>query len=96
MKDNLEIRCPCCEALIVVDTASGEVLFHKEKERGPGASLEEMVARMESQKSEIAKKFDHGIETQKDRTRILEARFREAMERAEKGGKPPINPMDLD
>lgn len=96
MAENLEIHCPCCESLIVVDRGSGEILYHKVRERGPGASIEEMVAKMEAQKSEMAKKFDQGLESQKDRGRILDARFREAMERAEKGGKPPINPMDLD
>ena len=31
-----------------------------------------------------------------NRARILEEKFKEAMERAEKSDKPVINPMDLD
>jgi hypothetical protein len=96
MAKNFEISCPCCEATIVVDRISGEVLLHKAKERRVGGSLESMVAGLESQKSEIEKKFDKEMASQKDRTRILDEKFREAMERAEKSDAPHVNPMDLD
>jgi hypothetical protein len=96
MAENFEVTCPCCEATIVVDRISGEVLLHKAKEKRVGGSLESMVAGLESQKSEIEKKFDKEMASQKDRTRILEEKFREAMERAEKSDAPHVNPMDLD
>ena len=96
MAKNFEIVCPCCEATIVVDRLSGEVLLHKPKERKAGGSLESMVAGLESQKSEMEKKFDREIASQRDRSRILEEKFREAMERAEKSDAKVINPMDLD
>jgi len=96
MADNFEIDCPACEARIVIDRETGEVLWHKAREKKAGGSLEEMMVKMTEQKSEMSKKFDKGLETQKDRSRLLEEKFREAVERAEKGGKPPINPMDLD
>ena len=96
MAKNFEITCPCCEATIVVDRISGEVLLHKAKEKRVGGSLESMVAGLESQKSEIEKKFDREMASQKDRTRILDEKFREAMERAEKSDAPHVNPMDLD
>ena len=93
---NSEIICPCCEALIVVDRLTGEVLLHKAKEKKSGQSLEAMVSGLETQKSEMAKRFDKEMESQKNRSRILEEKFKEAMERAEKSDKPVVNPMDLD
>jgi len=96
MAKNFEIICPCCEASIVIDRISGQVLLHKAKERKSGGSLESMVAGLESQKSEMEKKFDREMASQKDRSRILEEKFREALERAEKSDKPVVNPMDLD
>ncbi len=94
---NFEITCPCCEATIVVDRLNGEVLLHKVKEkRGPGGSLDAMVAGLETQKSEAAKRFDREMESQKDRARILEERFKEAVERAEKADDKYVNPMDMD
>jgi sulfate adenylyltransferase subunit 1 (EFTu-like GTPase family) len=93
---NFEIQCPCCEATIIVDRLSGEVLLHKAKEVRTGGSLESMVARLESQKSEAAKRFDKQIESQKDRARILEEKFKAALEQAEKSDDKYVNPMDVD
>ena len=96
MAANLEITCPCCESLLVIDRVSGEILVHKKKESKSGLSLEAMVANLDSQKSELAKKFDKGIESQKDRARILEERFKEAMKKAESSDEKYVNPMDID
>lgn len=96
MQANFEINCPCCEAFIVVDRKSGEVLLHKAKEARTGLSLDAMVSNLETQKSEAEKRFERQLESQKDRSRILEERFREAMKRAEKSDQPHINPMDMD
>lgn len=96
MAKNFEVICPCCEAMIVIDRVNGEVLLHKAKEVKTTGSLESMVSNLEVQKSEAAKRFDKQLESQKDRARILEEKFKEAMQRAEKSDKPVINPMDLD
>jgi len=93
---NFEITCPCCQSTIVIDRLSGEVLLHKAKEVKVTGSLESMVAGLETQKSEAAKRFEKQLESQKDRSRILEERFKEAMERAEKSDEKFINPMDMD
>ena len=95
MAANLEINCPTCDTLIVVDRITGEVLFHKEKEKKIAGSLESMVSNLETQKSEAAKRFDKQLESQKDRARLLEEKFQEALKRADKD-KPYINPMDMD
>lgn len=96
MPKNLEIICPCCEAMLVIDPVSGEVLLHKAKETKNSTSLEAMVSNLETQKSEAAKRFEKQLESQKDRARILEEKFKEAMKRADKSDKPLINPLDLD
>ena len=96
MSKNFEIVCPDCETTIVVDRVTGEVLLHKKKERRAGGSLESMVAGLETQKSEAEKHFEKQMESQKDRARILEEKFREALERADKTPGKHVNPMDLD
>lgn len=97
MAKNFEITCPCCEATIVIDRISGEVLLHKAKETKSSLSLEAMVSNLDAQKSEAAKRFDKQLESQKNRSRILEERFKEAVQRADKDpDKKPVNPMDLD
>ena len=96
MAKNFEITCPCCESLLIVDRISGEVLLHKVKERKASGSLDSMVAGLESQKSEMQARFDREMASQKDRARILEEKFKEALQRAEKSETPVVNPMDLD
>jgi hypothetical protein len=96
MSKNFEITCPCCEATIVVDRLSGEVLLHKQKEIKVKGSLESMVAGLESQKSEAEKRFERQLESQKDRSRLLDEKFKEALERAEKSDEKYVNPMDMD
>lgn len=96
MSANFEIHCPCCESLLVIDRLTGEVLLHKKKEVRAGGSLESMVAGLESQKSEAARRFDKQLESQKDRARLLEERFKEALSRAEKSDEKWVNPLDMD
>jgi hypothetical protein len=96
MAKNFEITCPCCEALIVIDRISGEVLLHKAKERKATGSLDSMVAGLETQKSEMQARFDREMASQKDRARLLEEKFQEALKRAESSDTPVVNPMDLD
>ena len=96
MAASFEITCPCCDTLIVVDRISGEVLLHKQKEKANKESFDAMVSKLEAQKTEAAKRFEKQLESQKDRARILEEKFKEAMQRAEKDDTPVINPMDMD
>jgi hypothetical protein len=93
---NFEVTCPCCQATIVVDRLNGEVLLHKAKEVRAAGTLESMVAGLETQKSEAEKRFDRQLESQKDRSRILEERFKAAIEQAEKSDEKYVNPMDMD
>jgi len=96
MAANFEITCPCCDTLIIVDRISGEVLLHKQKERANKESFDVMVSKLEAQKTEAEKRFERQLESQKDRARILEEKFKEAMQRAEKDDTPHVNPMDMD
>jgi uncharacterized protein YPO0396 len=93
---NFEITCPCCESTIVVDRITGDVLLHKQKQTKVSGTLESMVSNLEVQKTEAAKRFDRQLDAQKDRGRILEERFKEALERADKSDTPYKNPLDLD
>jgi len=93
---NFEVVCPCCESTLVIDRVSGEILLHKQKEKKSGLSLEAMVSGLEAQKSEAEKRFDQQIESQKDRARLLEERFKEAMRKAGESDEKYVNPMDMD
>lgn len=93
---HLTIICPCCEAVILVDAQTGAIISHHEKAK-PLASFEAMVKDQERQKQVRDQIFAQELDSQKDRKRLLEEKFREAVKTAEKDkDKPYRNPLDLD
>ncbi len=90
------ILCPCCEATITVDAQTGAVISHEEKAK-PVASFDEMLKGLDKQKEARNQLFSQELNSQKDRERLLEEKFQEAMKRADKDkDKPFINPLDVD
>ena len=88
--------CPCCEATLTIDAQTGAILSHQEKAK-PMASFDEMLKGLDKQKQVREQIFQQELGSQKDRERLLEEKFQEAMKRAEKDkDKPFINPMDVD
>jgi hypothetical protein len=98
MPDNsrFTIICPCCEATLTLDAQTGAILSHEEKTK-PVASFDEMLKGLDKQKQQREQIFQQELGSLKDRERLLEEKFKEAMKRAEKDkDKPFINPMDID
>jgi len=90
------IICPCCEATLNIDAQTGALISHEEKTK-PIASFEEMAKGMEKQKQLREQIFNQELGSLKDRERILEEKFREAMKRADQEKDQPYrNPLDLD
>ncbi len=90
------IMCPCCDATIIVDAQTGAILSHEEKAK-PVASFDEMLKGLDKQKEARDQLFAQELSSQKNRERLLEEKFQEAMKRADKDkDKPFINPLDVD
>ena len=90
------VICPCCETAIVEDAQTGAIISHEEKAK-PLASFEDMAKEMERQKKLREQVFSQELGSMKDRERLLEEKFREAMKKAEKDKDTPYrNPLDFD
>ena len=90
------IICPCCEATLTVDSQTGALISHEEKQK-PLASFDEMKKGLDKQKQVREQIFAQELSSMKDRDRILQEKFQEAMKRAEKEkDKPYLNPLDID
>lgn len=95
-KSRFTIICPCCETTLIVDAQTGALISHEEKAR-PIASFDEMVKGLDTQKQRREQIFSQELSSMKDRDRILEEKFQDAIKRAEKDkDKPYRNPLDLD
>ncbi len=95
-KTRFTIICPCCEATLNVDSQTGSLVSHEEKQK-PLASFDEMVKGLDKQKQLREQIFAQELNSMKDRDRLLEEKFQEAMKRADKEkDKPYRNPLDID
>lgn len=94
--DRFSVICPCCEASIVIDAATGAIISFEEKKK-PVASFDELKTELEKQKEIREQLFAQEMSSVKDRERLLEEKFKEALKRAEGDDKTPFkNPLDLD
>jgi hypothetical protein len=90
------IICPCCEAALTIDAQTGAILAHQEKAKKLG-SFEDLKSDLDKQKELRENLFAQEMSSQKDRQRILEEKFKEALKRADTDSdKPFVNPLDLD
>ena len=90
------IICPCCESTLNIDAQTGALLSHEEKQK-PLASFEDMAKNLDKAKQTREQIFAQEMSSMKDRERLLDEKFKEAMKRAEKDkDKVYHNPMDLD
>ena len=96
----MTVSCPDCGSDITIDVATGKVLFHKRVGREPagGKDFEQLFADLEESKDRASEVFQREVSALKDRDRLMEERFREAMRRAEEepDQEPPLRPWDLD
>jgi hypothetical protein len=90
------IKCPCCDAMIVIDSETGALLSHEEPKK-PTASFDDLLGGLDKQKEQRDRIFEQEMSSQKDRGRILEEKFKEAMKKAgDTDGEPYRNPLDMD
>ena len=96
--EKFSIICPCCEAAITVDAQTGAILAHEEKKKVHG-SFEDLAGELNKQKELREQIFSQEMSSMKDRERLLEEKFKEALKRADSDtdkDKPFRNPLDLD
>lgn len=94
--EKFRIHCPCCEATITIDAQTGAILSHEEKKKVTG-SFEDLKGQLSKQAELRDQLFAQEMSSQKDRERLLEEKFKEAMKNADKdSGQPFRNPLDLD
>ncbi len=95
-KNKIEIRCPHCKSLIVVDIESGEILYTEKFEKKEFKSLDEVLEKNLSQKKDSDNTFKEILEKEKRRKEILEKKFSEVKEKKKDDNTPPKNIFDFD
>jgi hypothetical protein len=94
--EKFTVTCPCCDSTLTIDSQTGALLSHDEKKKVTG-SFEDLHGQLGKQKELREQIFAQEMSSMKDRERLLEEKFKEAMKRADTdSGTPFRNPLDLD
>ena len=97
---SLRVTCPECSADLVIDATTGEILHHRKLNVGPagGKSFDALMQGLEEDRSRAEEIFERERVAMKDRDRLLQERFEEAVRNAGDltDAKPPPRPFDLD
>jgi len=97
LKSELEVTCPCCHSMLVIDTNLGRVISHKEPERADKPELSEAERILADQAARREAMFQQSVDSEKTRGDALSKRFEEALRQAKQ--EPITKPMrdfDLD
>jgi len=96
----LHVRCPDCDTELVVDAATGEVISHRAAKRplAGGKDFDSLMRGLDEGKARAEAVFEQEKAAMKDRSRLLDEKFEEALRRAEEepADVPPPRPFDLD
>lgn len=93
-ESTIRVLCTCCEAILTVDRASGEVLF-TEKSKKKNVSFEDALLKVKKDQETADDRFTEAIMKEKGRMKLVDQKFEEAMKRADEL-ETPIKPIDLD
>lgn len=94
----IETQCPACQSRLIVDKTTGAVIWHETKKPDKGyPSMNEMIRNLEVRKKEVEEKFLSEGHAFKERSRVLEEKFKESMKHLDPNEDlKPIRPIDLD
>ncbi len=97
---NLTLHCPECSTELVVDAATGVIVSHRKAKQpiAGGKDFEILLDDLNRDKVHAEEVFQQEVAAMKDRDRLLEEKFRQAVKRAkeEPDEVPPPRPFDLD
>lgn len=96
MADNITVTCPCCDTLLVIDPATGDILREERRTKREFQSLDEALGQVKSRRKEAEEKLSRAMEEQRRRDEILEKKFEEARRKASETDTPPPRPFDGD
>lgn len=96
---NFDVTCPCCSAVLKIDSTTKAVISHVAPVKPKTfQDMEEAARAMKEQDGRRDSIFRQSVEAQKHASELLEKKFQEALKKAKETpdtGKP-IRDFDLD
>ena len=97
LKSELEVACPCCHTVLLIDTNLGRIVSTKEPDRGNKPELSDAQRIVADQATRREAIFQQSVDSEKNRGDALSKRFDEALRQAkEEPVTKPMRDFDLD
>jgi hypothetical protein len=97
LKSEVEVACPCCGAILVVDKNLDRVISHQEPVREDRPDLDHAAQLVDQERLRREAIFQQSVESEKTRGDALSRRFEEALRQASKEPvSKPKRDFDLD
>ena len=97
LKSEIELTCPCCGAILVVDKNLDRVISHVEPPREDRPDLDRAAQLVDQERARREAIFQQSVESEKSRGDALSRRFEEALRQArQEPVTKPTRDFDLD
>lgn len=97
LKSELEVTCPCCASVLVIDKNLNRVVSHREPPREDRPDLDHAAQLVDQEKTRREAIFQQSVESEKTRGDALSRRFDEALKQArQEPVTKPQRDFDLD
>ena len=97
LKSEIEVTCPCCRSLLVIDVNLGRIVSHREPERADKPELSEAERILQAEAARREALFEQSVAAEKTRDDALSRRFEEALKQAHtEPVTRPTRDFDLD
>jgi hypothetical protein len=97
LKGMFEVECPCCQAILKIDSETCAVIAHTVHEKPPAISdLAAEVAKLKGEGARREEVFRKQFEAEKSHGKVLEKKFDELFKRAKENPDLPPPKRDFD
>jgi hypothetical protein len=97
LKSEIELTCPCCSAVLVIDKNLDRIVSHRQPPREDTPDLDRAAQLVADEKARREAIFQQSVEAQRTRGDALSKRFEEALKQArEEPISKPTRDFDLD
>ncbi|MCX7719414.1 MAG: hypothetical protein N2111_13575 [Candidatus Sumerlaeaceae bacterium] len=100
MNDTHNIKCPCCNTILVVDRRTGKIVEERRPilDQSTGDRFEDAAKKVRERASLAEDKFRQMQKERQSRSAKLDALFKDSMQRVKESGddSKPVNPFDMD
>jgi len=87
-RKTVRVECPCCQAFLVVDAATGVVVSHDEHKK-EHQSLDDFFAKQKTRSADLDAKLKAGADKEKNKRELLEKKFQAAKDNKDLKDPPP-------